>query len=433
MTATPERERPRLDHDPRLIPFYPLLYVGWADGVLDEAEVRLIRASIEEAGIGVAPIARWLDPGDPPDASELLELLSEIRRLAAGGAEPERRSLADLGLRIAVAAGRDPTEEGRDALLRLEEALGFGGAAGVASILPAERPVADLPEIRSAFAVDAMARYLDGEQHLMRARVRELMSKEPFTRPAPESGREYRELVLECCRVLADEGLGRLAGPVEFGGADDPAAFVACFETLGYGDLSVLTKFGVQFGLFGGSIFQLGSERHHERYLERVGSLDLPGGFAMTETGHGSNVADLVTTATFDPESGEFVIDTPGIRGRKDYIGNAAAHGRMMTVFAQLETAGERHGVHAFLVPIRDESGEPAAGVTIEDCGDKIGLRGVDNGRLSFDQVRIPRDHLLDRFASVSAEGAYSSPIASQGRRFFTMLGTLVGGRVAVG
>ena len=102
-------------------------------------------------------------------------------------------------------------------------------------------------------------------------------------------------------------------------------------------------------------------------------------------------------------------------------------------VFAQLITGGESRGVHAFLVPIRDDDGAPMPGVTIEDCGPKAGLNGVDNGRLSFDNVRIPREALLNRFGDVAPDGTYSSPIESDSRRFFTMLGTLIRGRVSVG
>jgi acyl-CoA oxidase len=84
-------------------------------------------------------------------------------------------------------------------------------------------------------------------------------------------------------------------------------------------------------------------------------------------------------------------------------------------------------------VPIRDDRGEPLPGVRVEDDGRKIGLNGVDNGRIWFDDVRIPRDNLLDRYAAVDETGAYSSPIENPDRRFFTMLGTLVQGRVCVG
>jgi acyl-CoA oxidase len=152
----------------------------------------------------------------------------------------------------------------------------------------------------------------------------------------------------------------------------------------------------------------------------------------MTETGHGSDVQSIRTTATYDPQAQEFVIHTPDDDARKDYIGNAARHGRAAVVFAQLTTGGECHGVHAFVVPIRDDDGRPCAGVSIEDCGHKAGLNGVDNGRLAFNEVRVPRDALLDRYGSVAADGTYSSPIESTSRRFFTMLGTLVQGRVSV-
>ena len=152
----------------------------------------------------------------------------------------------------------------------------------------------------------------------------------------------------------------------------------------------------------------------------------------MTEAMHGSNVRDLETTATYDEVTQEFIIHTPHYHAHKEYIGNAAVHGRLATVFAQLYTEGECYGVHAFMVPIRDEAGNPMPGVKIADCGRKLGLNGVDNGRLWFNQVRIPGENLLNRFAEVAEDGTYSSPITSEGRRFFTMLGTLVGGRISV-
>ncbi|HVH65789.1 MAG TPA: acyl-CoA dehydrogenase, partial [Candidatus Acidoferrum sp.] len=150
-------------------------------------------------------------------------------------------------------------------------------------------------------------------------------------------------------------------------------------------------------------------------------------------TGHGSDVQSIRTTATYDPQRQEFVIDTPDDDARKDYIGNVARDGRLAAVFAQLITRGKGRGVHALLVPIRDDRSRPCPGVRIADCGHKGGLNGVDNGELWFTNVRVPRDALLDRFGSVAADGTYSSPIESESRRFFTMLGTLVSGRVSVG
>lgn len=242
----------------------------------------------------------------------------------------------------------------------------------------------------------------------------------------------FRERVRDVVLEMAATGQTGMGFPEQYGGGGDIGASVAAFETLALGDLSVLVKVGVQFGLFGGAILQLGTERHHDAYLARLITGELMGCFAMTETGHGSNVQALGTTATYDAETGEFVITTPDDASRKDYIGNAAAHADVGVVFAQLEVGGESRGVHAFVVPLR-EDGEVLPGVRIEDCGPKMGLNGVDNGRIWFDGVRIPRDNLLDQFAAVSEDGTYSSPIDNPNRRFFTMLGTLVQGRVCVG
>jgi acyl-CoA oxidase len=244
---------------------------------------------------------------------------------------------------------------------------------------------------------------------------------------------EHRARVLEWAKHLAAEGQTAPGFPVEFGGRGDPGANVAAFETLAFGDLSLLVKFGVQFGLWGGSVHQLGTRRHHERYLKKIASLELPGAFAMTEAGHGSDVQHVLTTATYDADTGEFVIHTPVDEAHKEYIGNAADDGLMATVFAQLIVAGEEHGVHALIVPIRDEPGRLHPGVRIEDSGEKMGLNGVDNGRIWFDHVRVPREALLNRYADVNDKGEYESPIENPNKRFFTMLGTLVQGRICIG
>ena len=158
------------------------------------------------------------------------------------------------------------------------------------------------------------------------------------------------------------------------------------------------------------------------------------GCFAMTETGHGSNVQALGTTATYDAATQEFVITTPDDASRKDYIGNAAAHAELAVVFAQLEVDGERHGRARLRRADPLGRGRSCDGVRIEDCGRKMGLNGVDNGRIWFDGVRVPRTGLLNQFAEVTPRaGDYVSPIENPNKRFFTMLGTLVQGRVCVG
>jgi acyl-CoA oxidase len=273
---------------------------------------------------------------------------------------------------------------------------------------------------------------LDGEHAATRDRVREWLEVPGNAPVADLPIEEHRAKVLAWASELASQGDTAMGYPVEYGGKDAVGRSVAGFETLAFGDLSLLVKCGVQFGLFGGAVLHLGTHTHHERYLHRIAKLDLPGCFAMTETGHGSNVQALRTTATYDADTEEFVVHTPDEDARKDYIGGAARDGRLAAVFAQLIVGGESRGVHALLVPIRDDDGTVLDGVRIEDCGAKLGLDGVDNGRIWFDHVRVPREALLDRYASVTPDGTYSSPIENPTKRFFTMLGTLIQGRVSV-
>ncbi|MFB6627054.1 acyl-CoA dehydrogenase [Streptomyces sp. NPDC056374] len=282
--------------------------------------------------------------------------------------------------------------------------------------------------------VKALAGLLDGEYAEIRDLVRtNLAAHASVLEDADALGMDaFRERVRDVVVEMAGTGQTGMGFPASYGGGDDIGASVAAFETLAFGDLSVLVKVGVQFGLFGGAILQLGTERHHDAYLPDLIAGRLMGCFAMTETGHGSNVQALGTVARYDADAQEFVVTTEGDAARKDYIGNAARHAELAVVFAQLEVGGEARGVHALLVPLRS-GGEVLPGVDIEDDGRKMGLNGVDNGRIRFHGVRVPREALLNRFADVTPDGTYVSSIDNPNRRFFTMLGTLVQGRVCVG
>jgi acyl-CoA oxidase len=288
--------------------------------------------------------------------------------------------------------------------------------------------------VQPVIDVAALAALLDGEYAEIRELVRtNLAEHASVLEDAETMGTDaFRDRVRDLVVEMAATGQTGMGFPEEHGGGGDIGASVAAFETLAFGDLSVLVKVGVQFGLFGGAILQLGTRTHHDAYLADLVTGRVMGCFAMTETGHGSNVQALGTTASYDPEAQEFVLTTPDDASRKDYIGNAARHADTAVVFAQLEVGGTSEGVHAFVVPLRRD-GEVLPGIRIEDCGRKLGLNGVDNGRIWFDGLRVPREALLNRFAEVTPEGEYRSEIENPNRRFFTMLGTLVQGRVCVG
>jgi acyl-CoA oxidase len=284
----------------------------------------------------------------------------------------------------------------------------------------------------SGFDAATLQIYLDGEFVETRDLVKSIITRPEFRHFEGTDLHEYRRQVLSWLRTISDAGLGRLFLPPELGGEVSLGKLMAAVETLSFHDGSLLIKLGVQFGLFGGSIQELGTEYHHRKYLPDAAACQLFGGFAMTEIGHGSNVQALETTAVYDSEHRDFIINSPSYSSGKTFIGNAAVDGRVMVVFAQLHVGAANHGVHAFVVPIRDENGQPLPGITIEDNGLKLGLNGVDNGRIWFHNTRVPKTELLNRFAEVTDVGQYRSEIKSDNSRFFTMIGTLVNGRITM-
>ncbi|OMC55510.1 acyl-CoA oxidase [Mycobacterium sp. IS-836] len=278
---------------------------------------------------------------------------------------------------------------------------------------------------------------LDGRWRDVKNRMRGTLTEELFRPHYTPNTVIARTKVAEQMRIMAAFGVAADNFRKEHGGTGDIGAAITMIEMLAMSDLSLMVKAGVQWGLFGSAVENLGTERHHEAYVKQIISLELRGCFAMTETGHGSDVQALETTATYDPETEEFVVDSPSPTARKDYIGGAAQTATMAAVFAQLITNEDgkpvNHGVHCVMVPIRDAEGNDLPGITTSDCEYKGGLPGVDNGRIVFDHVRVPRVNLLNKYGDVAPDGTYSSPIDNLNRRFFTMLGTLVRGRITVG
>lgn len=422
--------------------FWPLVYIAWADGDLTASEVEGVRLATLRAELSPeaqAQLSTWLTPNAPPTPKALRALHTLVSERASVD-EDAPDSLVEAGEEL---ANEKVPQKSRDAIADATKALGVVDRDAAASLYPRrvkrDRGALLQPTPDVAFAPSDMVRHLDGPWHQTRQAVRSLLGTSPFVPfvhddSAPYSATDaYRERTLQWCKELAERGHGGSAILESQGDPRRQGHFISTFDTLAAFDLSLVVKFGVQFGLFGGSIFFLGTAHHHEKYLSKVCDLSLPGCFAMTERGHGSNVQALETTAIYDAGTDSIIVNTPTESAHKEYIGNAARHGKMATVFAQLYVEGECHGVHAVLVPIRDAEHQPCDGVRIEDTGDKMGLAGVDNGRLWFDNVRVPRANLLNRYGTIDDDGKYHSDIPSQNRRFFTMLGTLVGGRVSVG
>ncbi len=427
-----------LNHQPKLAVFLPLLYIVWSDAVLTPREIQALQKLIDQqnwmSDEERKQLSALINPASPPSADVLKQWLEEIQQ-AGTSKESQGDRLADIGLRIAAKYGFNGSLaiKAKESLTEADNLLGLMMGEATYYFHPTLRQsISQQYGTQSTFEVDKLTQLLDGEQAGTIQKVKTLLKDPEFTYHAGDSLKEYRAKVLHWCQLLAQQGYGAMAYPREMGGQADMAAYFTIMETLSYHDLSLVVKFGVQFGLWGMSVYFLGTEKHHKKYLKQIGTLELPGCFAMTETNHGSNVKGIETTATYNHSNKTFTIHTPNENARKEYIGNAALHGRMATVFAKLMIDGKDYGVSAFVVPLRDEQGNTLPGITIKDCGRKLGLNGVDNGVIYFNQVVIPKEDMLDRFASVNKEGKFDSPIASDNRRFFTMLGTLVGGRIGI-
>ena len=224
----------------------------------------------------------------------------------------------------------------------------------------------------------------------------------------------------------------------------NPRNIFAVHEMLGMIDGSLCTKFTVQFNLFARTLFKLGTLHHH--LINDIDTLKLVGCFALTELGYGNNAVEMETTAFYDKLHNQFIIDSPTTMSQKYWITNGAIHAHYAIVFAKLYMPKVKNnnnddckhtfeGIHAFLVPIRDESMNVKEGVKIWDMGRKIGLNGIDNAALRFNNVRVPVDNLLNAYSKVT-NGIFSSTIEDNSNRkrerFVEIIGQLDSGRICI-
>ncbi|XP_068145030.1 peroxisomal acyl-coenzyme A oxidase 3 [Drosophila tropicalis] len=202
---------------------------------------------------------------------------------------------------------------------------------------------------------------------------------------------------------------------------------LACYSP----SLSVKIALGV--GLFNNAIRAMGTEKH-QKYIEAAWNREVITCLAITELSHGSNTKRIRTTATYDPTTQEFIINTPDFEAAKCWVGNLGKMATVAMTFANLYTAdGENHGLHGFLIPIRDPKTLLSyPGVLVGDIGEKCGLNGIDNGFVVFSNYRIPRDNLLNRTSDVTPEGVYESVFDEPGKVLGAALESFSAGRIGI-
>ncbi len=417
------------DYSSSVLQYIPFFYVIWSDDLVTTSELNVIQKAIDDdASLSKEEKKRlrsWLNPKHPPANEELKRWNHIVSTSGVKLVESETYPLATFSQKVVCEYYEVcPFNE---SLKHIEINLGIQ-PNHYNHLFDVEVVHEITSDLYQAASIDAL---LKGKQAKVVDEFRNILKDDIFKWDIHRTKEEFREIVLNQTKFLAERGYGALAYPKMYGGADDMEGYAHMFENMMFVDGSLTIKFGVQVGLFGGSIQKLGTKKHHDQYLADAGTAKLLGCFAMTETGHGSNVRGIKTTATYDKQSDSIVIHTPGKNDNKEYIGNAL-HSKMASVFAQLIVNGKNEGVHAILVPLRDSNHTVLPGITVEDNGYKLGLNGVDNGKIWFNQVSVPRENLLNKYGTINNDGTYHSDIQNPSKRFFTMLGTLVGGRICV-
>jgi len=214
---------------------------------------------------------------------------------------------------------------------------------------------------------------------------------------------------------------------------ESPLKSAALVTGLGAYDWSLAAKKMLLREFFIMSISGAGTERHRGLLKNSIKNR-IGGSFCLTEISHGTNTKGLGTSATYDKDTQSFILHSPSFEAAKCWAGNLAKSATHSSVFAQLYTPdGSCHGLHNFLVPVRDPvSLTPYPGVIIGDMGSKVGLNGLDNGWMKFNNYSIPRESLMNKTGDVTAEGNYVSPYKDPNKRFGASLGNLSGGRVGI-
>ncbi|XP_051483612.1 peroxisomal acyl-coenzyme A oxidase 2 isoform X2 [Apus apus] len=225
----------------------------------------------------------------------------------------------------------------------------------------------------ASFSVEKLTARLDGsvEQTRMRRAVAEAIECDPeFSRE-----NQYFQSQNERYEAAVRKGVHLQKKMREMGWAEDGPEYKYIYRALS-GDVAFLLH-----RIFMRSISVLGSEKQVTKWIPLASQYRLIGSYAQTELGHGTYLQGLETTAVFDSSTQEFILNTPKISAMKWWPGDS---------------------------------------ITAGDIGPKMNFEHTDNGYLMLQNVRVPRENMLNKFCEVRPDGTYLRR-GSQQINYFTM------------
>ena len=181
------------------------------------------------------------------------------------------------------------------------------------------------------------------------------------------------------------------APPAEEASARESIAnlsLIHMIEMLSWGDAGIYLC--IPGGALGGAAIQaVGTPEQIERFLTRYTEGEPKwGAMAMTEPQAGSDTSNIQTTATFDPETNEWILNGQKIFCTNGKLALEESDG-LVVVWATVDKKAGRAGMKPFVV----EAGTP--GVVVAKVEEKLGIRASDTATIIFDNARIPADNIL--------------------------------------
>ncbi|MFH0946765.1 MAG: acyl-CoA dehydrogenase family protein [Planctomycetota bacterium] len=206
-------------------------------------------------------------------------------------------------------------------------------------------------------------------------------AKGEFDRERALEFEERHEFPTEIWKKAAGEGFIGLDFPEEYGGSGygnlEKALVIEefCRRDSGIGSALLVTDFGAA------NIAHYGTDEQKRRYLPLVCEGEAISGGAITEPEHGSDITSMATVAKRNGD--DWIVD-----GVKTFITSAGIAHHYVTL-CQTDPDAGRKGQTMFVI----DADSP--GIEVASVGNKMGIKMIPTGELSFKSVRVPGGNLL--------------------------------------